>query len=255
MDRRVFEAMMPYFTERFGNAASLNHSFGWEAQDACELARERIAAVIHAGSAREVIFTSGGEESNTLAIKGTADAYARKGNHIITSLIEQPSVLDACRSLECRGYEVTYLAAGPENPIDPETIKKAITDQTILISITMATEDPGTIQKTAEIGQIANASGVLFHADGAFALGKIPVNVQELGINLLSITGETIYGPREIGALYVRSRKPRGRLTPLIDGGGQERGWRSGTLNVPCIVGLGVACALCEEEMQGKHES
>ena len=252
MDRRVFEAMMPYLTERFGNAASLNHSFGWEAQDACEFAREQIATVIHADAAREVIFTSGGDESNTLAIKGVADAYARNGNHIITSLIERPSLLNACQSLECRGYKVTYLEVGPENRVDPETVITAITDQTILISITMATEEPGTVQPTAEIGQIAKAAGVLFHADGAHALGKIPVNVQEMGITLLSITGETISGPRGIGALYVRSHKPRGRLTPLIDGGGQERGWRSGTLNVPCIVGLGVACILCEEEMQGR---
>jgi cysteine desulfurase len=248
VDPRVFEAMRPYFTELFGNPASRNHSFGWQAEDAVEKARKQIASLIGATS-KEIVFTSGATESNNLAIKGVAEMYAEKGNHIITAATEHKATLDTCKRLEKEGVRVTYLQVQANGLIDMQQLRDAITDKTILISIMYANNEIGVVQPIAEIGKLAKEKGVLFHTDAVQAAGKIPVNVIADNIDLLSISGHKIYGPKGVGALYVRRKGPRVQLSAQIDGGGHERGMRSGTLNVPGIVGLGEACAIAQKEM------
>jgi cysteine desulfurase len=253
VDPRVLEAMLPYFTEKFGNAASRSHEFGWKAEDAVENARGQIARLIHA-SPREIIFTSGATESNNLAIKGIAEEYRGRGNHIITQATEHKAVLDACKRLETFGCEVTYLPVHPDGLIDLDELRGAITPDTILISIMYANNEIGVVQPIEAIGKIAKEKKVLFHVDAAQAVGRIPVDVQKEGIDLLSISAHKIYGPKGVGALYVRRKDPRVDLSAMIDGGGHERGLRSGTLNVPGIVGLGRACELCQKEMAEESE-
>jgi cysteine desulfurase len=248
LDPRVLEAMLPYMTKIFGNAASRNHSFGWEAEQGVEKAREQIAKLIGA-TAKEIIFTSGATEGNNLAIKGVAEMYREKGNHIITQVTEHKAVLDTCKRLEKNGYKVTYLPVQPDGLVSIADIEAAITPETILVSIMYANNEIGVINPIAEIGKLCHAKGVLFHSDGVQAVGKIPVNVQTDNIDLLSLSGHKIYGPKGVGALYVRRRNPRVQLNAQIDGGGHERGMRSGTLNVPGIVGLGEACELAGAEM------
>ena len=248
VDPRVLEAMIPYFTENFGNAASRNHAYGWVAEDAVEKGRKQIASLIGANS-KEIVFTSGATESNNLAIKGVAEMYAEKGNHIITAATEHKAVLDTCKHLEKKGCRITYLPLKGDGLVDLDMLRDAITDKTILISIMYANNEIGVIQPVKEIGKIAKERGVLFHSDAVQACGKIPVNVVEDGIDLLSITGHKLYGPKGVGALYVRRKNPRVQLTAQMDGGGHERGMRSGTLNVPGIVGLGAACEIAQREM------
>jgi len=248
VDQRVVDAMLPYFHEKFGNAASRNHSFGWAAEEAVENARAQIARLINA-TPKEIIFTSGATESNNLAIKGAAEMYREKGNHIITQVIEHKAVLDTCKRLEKYGYEVTYLPVGKDGRIDLDDLQRAITPKTILISIMYANNEIGVIQPIQEIGKIAKEKGILFHTDGVQALGKIPVDVQRDNIDMISLTAHKLYGPKGVGALYVRRRNPRVQLSAQIDGGGHERGMRSGTLNVPGIVGFGKAAELCQNEM------
>jgi cysteine desulfurase len=249
MDPQVLEAMLPYFTEKFGNAASNSHSFGWIASDAVDHAREQIAALINA-EPNEIIFTSGATESDNLALKGVFEMYASKGNHIITCATEHSAVLDSCKHIERLGGNVTYLGVQPDGIIDLEELEKAITGKTILIAIMYGNNVTGVIQPVREISAIARKHNVLFFTDATQAVGKIPVNVQEDGIDLLAFSGHKIYGPKGVGALYVRRRDPRVRLTAQMDGGGHERGMRSGTLNVPGIVGLGKACSICNAGME-----
>ncbi|HEY6443058.1 MAG TPA: IscS subfamily cysteine desulfurase [Candidatus Acidoferrales bacterium] len=253
VDPRVLDAMLPYFTEKFGNAASRSHEFGWKAEDAVENARGQIARLIHA-SPREIIFTSGATESNNLAIKGVAEEFRGKGNHIITQATEHKAVLDTCKRLETFGCKVTYLQVHPDGSIDLHELRGAITPNTILISIMYANNEIGVIQPIEAIGKIAKEKKVLFHVDAAQAVGRIPIDVQKDGIDLLSISAHKIYGPKGVGALYVRRKDPRVDLSAMIDGGGHERGMRSGTLNVPGIVGLGRACELCQKEMTDESE-
>jgi cysteine desulfurase len=248
VDPRVLEAMMPYFTDKFGNAASRNHSFGWSAEEAVENARQQIATLIGA-TAKEIIFTSGATESDNLMIKGVAEMYREKGNHIITQAIEHKAVLDTCKNLEKHGFEVTYLPVQKDGRVDPEDVRNAIKPTTILICIMYANNEIGVINPIAEIGKIAKERGIVFAVDGVQAVGKIPVDVQKDNIDLLAISAHKIYGPKGVGALYVRRRNPRVQLSAIIDGGGHERGMRSGTLNVPGIVGLGKACEVCQQEM------
>jgi cysteine desulfurase len=248
MDPRVLDSMKPYFLEIFGNAASRNHSFGWEAEEAVEKSRKQIADLIGA-TAKEIIFTSGATESNNLAIKGTAQMYAERGNHIITQVTEHKAVLDTCKHLEKEGVRVTYLPVGKNGLIDLDQLQDAITDKTILISIMYANNEIGVVQPISEIGKIAKKKGVLVHTDAVQAVGKIPVNVISDGVDLLSLSGHKFYGPKGVGALYVRRRNPRVQLTSQMDGGGHERGMRSGTLNVPGIVGLGAAAEIARKEM------
>ena len=248
VDPRVLEAMLPYFTDTFGNAASRNHEFGWKAEEAVETARGQIARLVNA-TPKEIIFTSGATESTNLAIKGAAEMYREKGNHIITQVTEHKATLDTCKRLEKYGYEVTYLPVEKDGRISLDDLRRAITPKTILISIMYANNEIGVVQPIAEIGKIAKEKGVLFHVDAVQAVGKIPVDVQKDGIDLMSISGHKIYGPKGVGALYVRRKNPRVQLASIIDGGGHERGMRSGTLNVPGIVGLGKACELCQQEM------
>jgi cysteine desulfurase len=248
VDPRVVEAMLPYFTEKFGNAASRNHSFGWAGEEAVENARAQVASLIGA-TPKEIIFTSGATESDNLMIKGVAEMYREKGNHIITQAIEHKAVLDTCKRLEKYGYEVTYLPVRRDGRVDPEDVRKAITPKTILITIMYANNEIGVINPMAEIGKIAKEHGIIFAADGVQAVGKIPVDVQKDNIDLLSISGHKIYGPKGVGALYVRRRNPRVQLSASIDGGGHERGMRSGTLNVTGIIGLGKACEIAQREM------
>ncbi len=248
MDPRVLEEMLPYFVEKFGNSASRNHPFGWVAEAAVETARERIAKLIGA-TAKEIIFTSGATESNNLAIKGVAEMYREKGNHIITEVTEHKAVLDTCKRLEKYGYRVTYLPVQKDGLIDLEDLKRAMDDKTILVSIMAANNEIGILQPIEEIGKLCHERGVLFHTDAVQAVGKVPIDVNKMNIDLASITAHKIYGPKGVGALYVRRKNPRVQLSPLIDGGGHERGMRSGTLNVPGIVGLGKACAIASEEM------
>ena len=253
LDKRVLEAMLPYFTERFGNAASRNHSFGWEAEEAVDKARGQIAGLIHAQS-KEIIFSSGATESDNLAIKGVLEFYNEKGNHIITCVTEHKAILDSCRALERGGKAtVTYLPVDKYGMIDPEAVRKAITDKTVLITLMYANNEVGTIHPIAEIGKIAKEKGIVFHSDATQAVGKIPVDVEKDGIDLMSLSGHKIYGPKGIGAIYVRSKGPRVRLTPQMDGGGHERGMRSGTLNVTGIIGLGKACEIAGGEMLGEN--
>lgn len=248
MDPRVLDAMLPYFGAHFGNAASRNHSFGWEAEEAVENARQQVASLIGANK-KEIVFTSGATESNNLAIKGVAEMYAERGNHIITAATEHKAVLDTCKRLEKHGYKVTYLPLQPDGMLDLELLKEAITDKTILVSIMYANNEIGVIQPIREIGAICKERGVLFHTDATQAVGKIPVDVIKDNIDLLSLTAHKMYGPKGVGALYVRRKSPRVQLTAQMDGGGHERGMRSGTLNVPGIVGLGKACEICQQEM------
>jgi cysteine desulfurase len=247
-DPRVLETMLPYFTERFGNSASRNHSFGWAGEEAVETARTQIASLINA-TPKEIIFTSGATESDNLMIKGVAEMYREKGNHIITQSIEHKAVLDTCKRLEKIGYEVTYLPVKQDGRVDPEDVRKAITPKTILITIMYANNEIGVINPIAEIGKIAKEHGIIFAVDGVQAVGKIPVDVQKDNIDLLAISAHKIYGPKGVGALYVRRRNPRVQLSAIIDGGGHERGMRSGTLNVPGIAGLGKACEIAQQEM------
>ncbi|MCB9774171.1 MAG: IscS subfamily cysteine desulfurase [Nitrospiraceae bacterium] len=247
-DPRVLEMMLPFFTEKFGNAASRNHSFGWEAEEAVEVARNQIAHLIHA-DAKEIIFTSGATESDNLALQGVVEMYREKGNHIITSSTEHRAVIDTAKYLEKKGIKVTFLPVDKAGMVSPDDVRNAITDQTILISIMMANNEIGTINPVAAIGKVAKEKGVLFHCDATQGVGKIPVNVQEMGIDLMSFTAHKIYGPKGVGALYVRRKAPRVRLEAMMYGGGHERGMRSGTLAVPLIVGFGKACELCEQEM------
>ena len=251
LDPRVLEAMMPYFTDKFGNAASRNHAFGWAAEEAVDYAREQIAKLIGASS-KEIIFTSGATESDNLAIKGVFEMYSSKGDHIITAKTEHKAVLDACKHVEKMGGSVTYLDPQPDGRISLDDIKNAITDNTILISIMYANNEIGVIQDVKGISKIARENGILFMSDAVQAVGKIPVDVNEDGIDLLALSGHKIYGPKGVGALYVRRKNPRVKVTAQIDGGGHERGMRSGTLNVPGIVGLGKACQLCMEEMESE---
>jgi len=248
MDPRVLDAMLPYFVEKFSNAASRNHQFGWEAEEAVEHARKQIAKLIHC-DAKEIVFTSGATESDNLALKGAGEMYKEKGDHIITCATEHRAVLDTCKSLEKRGIKVTYLPVGKDGRVNPDEVRKAITDKTILISIMLANNEIGTIHPIAEIGKIAKEKGILFHCDATQGVGKVPVDVEALKVDLMSFTGHKIYGPKGVGALYVRKKGPRVRLAPQIDGGGHERGMRSGTLPVPLVVGFGKACELCEQEM------
>jgi cysteine desulfurase len=241
VDPRVFDAMQPYFTRIFGNAASRHHSFGWEAEEAVEKARQQIAELIGA-SPKEIIFTSGATESDNLALKGVAGMYADRGDHIITQATEHKAVLDTCRHLERRGVRVTYLPVNRDGLIDLDQLRDAIDEKTILISIMYANNEIGVVQPVAEIGAIAKEKGVLLHSDAVQALGKIPVNAIEGGIDLMSLTAHKLYGPKGVGALYVRRRNPRVQVSAQIDGGGHERGMRSGTLNVPGVVGFGAAC-------------
>ncbi len=247
-DPRVVEAMLPYFTEIYGNAASRNHAFGWAAEEAVEEARSQIAALIGATD-KEIIFTSGATESNNLAIKGVAAMYRKKGNHLITVATEHKAVIDPCKRLERDGFQVTFLPVDHDGRVSADQVAQALTDKTILVSIMAANNEIGTVHPIKEIGQLCKQKGILFHTDAVQAVGKIPIDVEEMGIDLLSLTAHKIYGPKGIGALYVRRKNPRVRLDPLIDGGGHERGMRSGTLPVPGIVGFGVACDLARKEM------
>ena len=249
MDPRVLESMLPYFTEKFGNAASRNHAFGWEAEEGVETARKQIAKLIHA-DAKEIVFTSGATESNNLALKGVVEMYHEKGDHIITSSTEHRAVLDTAKTLETkRGVKVTYLPVDKFGMVNPEDVRHAITDKTILISIMFANNEIGTINPIKAIGKIAKEKGILFHCDATQGVGKVPIDVQDMGIDLMSFSAHKIYGPKGIGALYVRKKNPRVRIAAQMDGGGHERGMRSGTLPVPLIVGFGKACELCEQEM------
>jgi len=248
VDPRVVQAMLPYFTEKFGNAASRNHPFGWAGEEAVENARAQVALLIGA-TPKEIIFTSGATESDNLMIKGVAEMYREKGNHIITQAIEHKAVLDTCKRLEKEGFEVTYLPVGKDGRVDPAEVRKAITPKTILITIMYANNEIGIINPIQEIGKIAKEHGIFFASDGVQAVGKIPVDVQKDNIDLLAISAHKIYGPKGVGALYVRRRNPRVQLSAIIDGGGHERGMRSGTLNVPGIVGLGAACEIAQKEM------
>jgi cysteine desulfurase len=248
-DPRVVEAMLPYFTEKFGHPASRNHPFGWEAEGAIDAARERIARLIGARDPKELIFTSGGTESINLALKGVAEMYREKGTHLVTTAIEQRATLDTCKRLERQGFSVTYVPVRADGLVDPDAIAGALTDKTILISVMFANNEIGTIQDMAAIGKLAKARGILLHADATQAVGKIAVDVEAMGIDLLSCTAHLMYGPKGVGALYVRRKGPRVRLAPMIDGGGHERGMRSGTLPVPLIVGFGRAAEICAEVM------
>ena len=248
VDPRVVEAMLPYFTEHFGNAASRNHPFGWQAEEAVENARKQVATLIGANP-KEVIFTSGATESNNLALKGVAEMYAERGNHIITAATEHKAILDTCKKLEKLGYNVTYLAVQPNGLVDLDKLRAAITDKTILVSIMYANNEIGVLQPVKEIGKICKERGVLFHTDGVQAIGKVPVNVIDDNIDLMSMTAHKIYGPKGVGALYVRRRNPRVQISEQMNGGGHERGMRSGTLNTPGIVGFGKAAELCRLEM------
>ncbi len=248
MDPRVLEAMLPYFMEKFGNAASRNHPFGWVAEEAVEQAREQIAKLVGA-TTKEIIFTSGATESDNLAIKGVAEMYREKGNHIITAVTEHKAVLDTCKRLEKYGYRVTYLPVQKDGLVDLEDLKRAIDDKTILVTIMAANNEIGVLQPWAEIGKLCRERGVLFHTDATQAVGKVPVDVNKQNIDLMSISAHKMYGPKGVGALYVRRKNPRVQISAIIDGGGHERGMRSGTLNVPSIVGLGKACELAREEM------
>jgi len=258
MDPRVLEEMLPYFIEKFGNAASRNHSFGWAAEEAVETARERVAKLIGA-TTKEIVFTSGATESDNLAIKGAVAMYREEGDHVITAVTEHKAVLDTCKHLEKNGYCVTYLPVQKDGLIDLEDLKRALDgktrdgktqdDKTILVSIMSANNEIGVLQPIAEIGRLCRERGVIFHTDAAQSIGKMPINVDKQNIDLMSIAGHKLYGPKGVGALYVRNKNPRLRLSALLDGGGHERGMRSGTLNVPGIVGLGKACAIAQEEM------
>src|SRR6202453_2860146 len=253
MDPRVLEEMLPFFVEKFGNSASRNHSFGWAAEEGVETARERIAKLIGA-TTKEIIFTSGATESDTLAIKGVAEMHREKGNHIITAVTEHKAVLDTCKRLEKYGYRVTYMPVQKDGLIDLDELKRAMDDKTILVTIMAANNEIGVVQPIAEIGKLCHERGIIFHTDGTQAVGKIPIDVNKQNIDLMSISAHKMYGPKGVGALYVRRKNPRVQISAIIDGGGHERGMRSGTLNVPGIVGLGKACEICQKEMSAESE-
>lgn len=253
MDPRVLDTMIPYFTQKFGNAASRNHSFGWIAEEAVDYAREQVAKLIGADP-KEIIFTSGATEGDNLAIKGVFEMYASKGNHIITTTIEHKAVLDTCKHLEKQGAEITYLPVDDQGMINLADLEKAITPKTILLAIMYANNEIGVVNPMKEISAIARKHGVLVMSDATQAVGKIPVDVNKDGIDLMAFTGHKMYGPKGIGALYVRRKNPRVKVTAQLDGGGHERGMRSGTLNVPGIVGFGKACELCMQEMSSDTE-
>jgi cysteine desulfurase len=244
VDPRVVGEMLPYFTTKFGNAASRGHSFGWEAEEAVDHARERIARLIGAKDEKEIVFTSGATESDNLALKGVAEFYRDKGNHIITAVTEHKAVLDTCKRLEKQGYQVTYLNVGKDGRVDPDDVKRAITDKTILVSIMLANNEIGTVQPLEAIGKITRERGVLLHSDAVQGVGKVDFDVQAMNVDLASLTAHKMYGPKGIGALYVRRSRPRVRLVAQMDGGGHERGMRSGTLAVPLIAGFGKACEI-----------
>ncbi len=252
VDPRVLEEMLPYFTTKFGNAASRSHSFGWAAEEAVDYARERIAALIGAKDSKEIVFTSGATESNNLAIKGVAEFYRDKGNHIVTTVTEHKAVLDTCKRLEKEGYEVTYLGVGKDGRVEPADVQRAMTDKTILVSVMLANNEIGTVQPIEAIGKITRERGVLLHSDAVQGVGKVDFDVQKMNVDLASLTAHKMYGPKGIGALYVRRSRPRVRLVAQMDGGGHERGMRSGTLPVPLIAGFGKACELMMQE--GKAE-
>jgi len=253
VDPRVLEAMLPYFTEKFGNPASRQHQFGWEAESAVELARKQIAELINANP-KEIIFTSGATESINLALKGVALAYAEKGKHIITTQIEHKATLDTCKRLEKIGFKIDYLPVDKYGVVDPDEIKKRITSETILVSVMFANNEIGTIEPIEEIGKICSEMNVLFHTDAAQALGKVPIDVQKLNIDLMSVSAHKLYGPKGIGALFIKKKTPKIKIVPIIDGGGHENGLRSGTLNVPGIVGFGKACEIAKLEMKNEAE-
>ena len=249
VDPRVLDAMLPYFTDVFGNAASRSHPFGWEAEKAVDDAREEIARLLNARP-KEIIFTSGATESDNLAIKGVVEFYREKGNHVVTAVTEHKAVLDTCKALERKGLaRVTYLPVDEYGMVDPDDVRDAVTDETVLVSIMFANNEVGTINPIGEIGRITREKGVLFHTDAVQGVGKLALDVEAMNIDLLSVSAHKMYGPKGVGALYVRSRGPRVRLAPIIDGGGHERGFRSGTLNVAGIVGFGKACELCRVGM------
>lgn len=249
VDPRVVEAMMPFFTEKFGHPGSRNHPFGWEAEAAVDRARAEVTALIGAKDPKEIVFTSGGTESINLALKGVAEMYREKGTHIVTTAIEQRAGMDVCKRLERQGWQVSYVPVGRDGLVDVEEIRRAVTERTVLISVMLANNEIGTIQPVAEIGKLAKEKGIIFHCDATQAAGKIPVDVEGMGIDLLSCTAHLIYGPKGVGALYVRRKNPRVRIAPLIDGGGHERGMRSGTLPVPLVAGFGEAARICREVM------
>ncbi|HEX9747894.1 MAG TPA: IscS subfamily cysteine desulfurase [Methylomirabilota bacterium] len=255
VDPRVLEAMIPYFTEKFGHPASRNHPFGWEAEGGVDVAREQIAKLIGARDPKEIVFTSGGTEAINLALKGVVEMYREKGNHIVTTTIEQRATLDVCKRLERQGVEVTYVPVGRDGLVDVEAVRAALTDKTILISIMFANNEIGTIQPVAELGKLAKEKGIIFHTDATQAVGKIPVDVEAMGVDLLSATAHMLYGPKGVGALYVRRKNPRVRIAPMVDGGGHERGMRSGTVPVPLVVGFGKAAEISREVMaeEGKR--
>jgi cysteine desulfurase len=253
LDPRVLDAMLPYFTEKFGNAASRSHAFGWTAEEAVTVSREKIARLIGSKNPKEIVFTSGATESDNLAIKGIAELYREKGNHIITTVIEHKAVLDTCKRLEKQGYEVTYLPVGSDGLVDPDAVARAIKSETILVSVMLANNEVGTVQPIGEIGKITRSKGVLLHSDAVQGVGKTPFDVEAMNVDLASLTAHKMYGPKGIGALYVRRSKPRVRLAALMDGGGHEFGMRSGTLNVPGIVGFGKAAEIMADE--GKAEA
>src|SRR5262245_23560886 len=248
IDPRVLEAMLPFYTRQFGNAASRNHAFGWQAEKGVERAREQVAKLIGA-SAKEIVFTSGSTESNNLAIKGVAEMHRQRGNHIITAPTEHKAVVDTCKYLEQNGFQITVLPVDKHGRVSADDVHAAITEQTILITLMAANNEVGTVAPMVEIGKIAKEKGVLFHTDATQAVGKIPFDVEAMGVDLASLTAHKIYGPKGCGALYVRRKNPRVRLAPQMHGGGHERGMRSGTLNVPGIVGLGAAAEICRVEM------
>jgi cysteine desulfurase len=253
VDPRVLEEMLPYFTTKFGNAASRNHPFGWEAEEAVDYARERIAKLIGAKDSKEIVLTSGATESDNLALKGVAEFYKDKGNHIITTVTEHKAILDTCKRLEKEGCEVTYLPVDKDGLVDPDDVKKAITDKTILVSVMLANNEIGTVQPLEAIGKVTRERGVLLHTDAVQGVGKVDFDVQTMNVDLASITSHKMYGPKGVGALYVRRSKPRVRLVAQMDGGGHERGMRSGTLAVPLIVGFGKAAEIMFKD--GKDES
>lgn len=249
VDFRVLEVMVPYFTEKFGHPASRNHPFGWEAEAAVDRAREHVAKLIGARDPKEVVFTSGGTESINLALKGAAEMHREKGNHIVTTAIDQRATMDVCKRLERQGFEVAYVPVGRDGLVDLDEIRKVLTPKTILISVMFANNEIGTVQSMAEIGKLAKEKGILFHSDATQAVGKVPVDVEAMGIDLLSATAHLIYGPKGVGCLYVRRKNPRVRIAPMMDGGGHERGMRSGTVPVPLAVGFGKAAEICREVM------
>jgi len=251
MDPRVLDAMLPYFNEKFGNAASRNHSFGWNAEEAVDYAREQVGRLIGCTS-KEIIFTSGATEANNLAIKGVFEMYGSQGNHMITVSTEHKATLDACKKVEKMGGEVTYLSPNEDGLINLSDLESAITDKTILITIMYGNNEIGVIQDIKAISAIAKKNGILFHTDATQTVGKIPVDVIADGIDLMSFTAHKMYGPKGVGALYVRRKNPRVKVTSQMDGGGHERGMRSGTLNVPGIVGFGKACEIAQNEMDGE---